>query len=146
MNRTKLNFWLDSGILLLFLGLLFTGLLMAFGLPHGIGRDITLWGLTRHDWGDIHFWVAVTFVAAIAVHFVLHWTWIRRTATSKLIKRPAVVALLAVIVAMAGAFVAAMASAPSGEILPEGEHRYEQHGAGEGTGRGMGMGWRRGEF
>lgn len=146
MNRTQTNFALDSGILLLFLGLVFTGLLMTFAIPHGMGRDVTLWGLSRHGWGDIHFWIAVTFVAAIVVHLILHWTWIKCTAMSKkLTNRPMLVALFLSVVLMTGVFVAAMASAPSGEILPDGEYRYEQHGGGDGTGRGMGMGWRRGE-
>ena len=36
-----------------------------------------LLGLGRHDWGDVHFVLALTFVLLILVHIVLHWTRIK---------------------------------------------------------------------
>lgn len=35
------------------------------------------WGLTRHEWLDLHFWLAVVFVIVIVTHILLHWDWIR---------------------------------------------------------------------
>src|SRR5690606_3856983 len=44
------------------------------------GHDRTLWRLTRHQWGDLHFWLALAVVAIILVHLWLHWTWVVATA------------------------------------------------------------------
>ena len=33
--------------------------------------------MTRHEWGSIHFYMAVVFVVLMIVHIVLHWTWIK---------------------------------------------------------------------
>jgi hypothetical protein len=35
-----------------------------------------LWGLTRHEWGNIHFWTAIGLMGALSLHLVLHWRWI----------------------------------------------------------------------
>jgi len=35
-----------------------------------------LWGFSRHEWGDIHFWISVIFLAVLAFHLILHWGWI----------------------------------------------------------------------
>ncbi len=49
------------------------------GRDPGPGADQVkqLLGLGRHDWGDVHFVLALTFVFLILVHIVLHWTWIK---------------------------------------------------------------------
>ena len=33
--------------------------------------------MTRHEWGDIHFYLSVLFIALIMVHIILHWNWIK---------------------------------------------------------------------
>jgi len=41
-------------------------------------RDFaSLLGLGRHDWGDIHFVLALVFIGLILLHLILHWTWIK---------------------------------------------------------------------
>lgn len=57
------------------LGLLATGFLIEFVLAPR-SRGATVWGLTRHDWGGIHFWLAVAMLAAGALHLGLHWQWV----------------------------------------------------------------------
>lgn len=64
-----------------------TGWLIHSSFPHGrgaggAGRGMggarpEIWGLTRHQWGDVHFWISVLFLAAIALHLLLHLNWIR---------------------------------------------------------------------
>jgi hypothetical protein len=90
MKRPKLNFLIDAAAFVAFLALLSTGLLMRYQLPPGSGGleargggpgaesrlVMLLWGWTRHDWGDVHFWVAVMLVAILALHLFLHWRWI----------------------------------------------------------------------
>ena len=53
-----------------------TGVLMRYVLPPGSGRHTTIWTLDRHEWGSIHFWIAITFFAVLAFHLFLHWRWI----------------------------------------------------------------------
>ncbi len=90
MKRPQLNFVIDAAAFVAFLSLLSTGLLLRYQLPPGSGglagrgtgrgessRSITLlWGWTRHDWGEFHFWIAVALIAVLAVHLFLHWKWI----------------------------------------------------------------------
>jgi len=90
MKRTSLNALIDT---LAFIALAFivsTGFLMRYQLPPGSGglhstsvghgaetKSISiLWGLSRHEWGDIHYWISVAMMGILAVHLLLHWKWI----------------------------------------------------------------------
>jgi len=53
-----------------------TGILLHYLLPPGSGRRSTLWTLDRHDWGDVHFYIALASLAVLTVHLVLHRRWI----------------------------------------------------------------------
>jgi hypothetical protein len=85
-----LNFIVDLVAFLNLLGLVFTGLIMKYILPPGTGgrgRQLhggmggeqikELWSMTRHEWGDIHFYLALFFVILMVVHIILHWTWLK---------------------------------------------------------------------
>jgi uncharacterized metal-binding protein len=81
VKRRKVNFWLDLAAFAAFLVLAGSGAVLRWGLPPGRGRRLgvepLLLGWGRHDWRDLHLWVAIAFVALVAVHLVLHWSWIR---------------------------------------------------------------------
>lgn len=85
MRRPSQNFVVDLLAFSFFLGLAGTGVLMHFQLPPGT-HDVAIWGLGRHDWGAVHFWIAIGMLVSIVVHLLLHWRWIfhvvrgRRTA------------------------------------------------------------------
>lgn len=92
MNRTKLNVLIDTLALAGAVFLVATGFILEYLLPPGSGRlgteghgvgpggmhrpILLLWGLTRHEWGDIHFWIALSLLAVLSVHLALHWRWI----------------------------------------------------------------------
>jgi len=58
-------------------GLVFTGLLIYLVLPPGSGHGkMTVLGMDRHGWGDVHFWLAVAVLALVVVHVALHWQWV----------------------------------------------------------------------
>ncbi|MBN1505533.1 MAG: DUF4405 domain-containing protein [Sedimentisphaerales bacterium] len=96
MKRTTLDFIIDSIGFVNLLALAATGAIMRWVLPpgsgggqghgyrggRGAGEVRQLLGLGRHDWGDIHFVLAMIFVLLILVHLVLHWTWIKTCAKS----------------------------------------------------------------
>lgn len=106
MRKATINLYLNVLAFLSFVGLAATGAIMRWVLPPGtggrragaavgLGRGWqggrgtldpddsavqplkTLLGWGRHDWGDLHFWLAVVFCAAILLHVVLHWSWVR---------------------------------------------------------------------
>lgn len=76
IKQTHLNFFVDALGLVAFCILVSTGILMHWLLPHGSGHSLRIWGLGRHDWGEIHFWTAITFLAVVGLHLFLHWKWI----------------------------------------------------------------------
>lgn len=92
MSRSTLNFILDMVSFLDLLGLAITGYVMRYTLPPGtggMGRSLNggagrgvqieeLWSMTRHEWGSIHFYLAMVFVVLMAIHIILHWSWIKR--------------------------------------------------------------------
>lgn len=91
MKRSSLNFIIDTVSFIDLLGIVFTGLIMEYilppgtggsgcGLHGGCGRGIhakSLWSMTRHEWGDIHFGLAILFIVLMIVHIILHWSWIK---------------------------------------------------------------------
>ena len=84
MKRNTLNFWIDVISFLPMVGLTWTGLLIHYVLPPGTGgrhgdRALTVWGLGRHDYGTIHFYLALTLVGLMVVHLWLHWSWVCAT-------------------------------------------------------------------
>ncbi len=76
MNRTLTNIIIDIIAAFLFLGMIATGYLLRFPLPPGSNKTLSLWGFTRHQWGDVHFWISLGLLLALLVHLVLHWNWI----------------------------------------------------------------------
>lgn len=64
--------------LIAFLSLLFlisTGGLLKYLLPAKSGHS-HLWQLTRHEWGDLHFYISVLFLLLMCVHLFLHYKFI----------------------------------------------------------------------
>lgn len=90
MKRSTIHFAVDSLALVALVAMTSTGFLLRYVLPPGSGRllgegtgygaarnPITLlWGLTRQEWGSIHFWISTALMAILAVHIFLHWRWI----------------------------------------------------------------------
>lgn len=76
VKRTTTNAIIDLSAAITFLGLLVTGYIIRFPLPAGSGRSHVLWGMGRHDWGAVHFWISVAFLLILVVHLALHWEWV----------------------------------------------------------------------
>jgi len=104
MSQPKLSLIVDAlmfGCLMAIAGL---GLLMKFVLPHSHAQptqhqhnvDTHLLGLDRHQFGEIHFILALVLLALLVVHIILHWTMIL-TIYRRLISRQAVRRTVAVV-------------------------------------------------
>lgn len=54
------------------------GLLLGFVIPKGREFQAAKYflGLHRHDWGDIHLYLALLLLALLSIHLWLSWTWI----------------------------------------------------------------------
>ncbi len=76
MKRQGVNFLVDAFALAGLVFLMATGLFLRFILPPGSGKNLSVWGLTMHEWGDVHFYIAVFIVAILSLHLALHWRWI----------------------------------------------------------------------
>ena len=90
LNKKQVNAAVDALSFAAFLLVTSTGVVLRYILPRGSG-DIagrgtgrmaaektvaTIWGMTRAQWGDIHFWLSVILMAVLAVHLFVHWQWI----------------------------------------------------------------------
>jgi hypothetical protein len=76
IRKSDLNFIVDAVAFGCFLFMVATGVIMEYLLPPGSGQQVSIWGLDRHAWGDIHFWLAVVLLTTLALHVYLHWRWI----------------------------------------------------------------------
>jgi drug/metabolite transporter (DMT)-like permease len=81
--QTRLNWLIDVAV---FLGGILAGLSGVYFLflPSGgyQGGRNPMYGVTilwdRHTWSDAHIWGGVLMIAAIAIHFAIHWQWVKR--------------------------------------------------------------------
>jgi hypothetical protein len=105
--RGSLLFWTDLVIALTFLAMIATGSILRWVLPPGsggggahagagLGRGFrggrgpltvqSFWDMTRHEWGDVHFWIAIALVGMVLLHLALHWGWIKASTWRCLIR------------------------------------------------------------
>lgn len=82
-----------------------TGMILQWKIPHGpTGRSISLWGLDKHDWKDLHLWGGIALTVLVLWHLWLHRKWIKTVACKKhaskmLIGLLAPIALVGIIIA-----------------------------------------------
>jgi hypothetical protein len=170
MSRNWINYLLDVLLVLLGIALVFTGLLLEWVMPGGRGGGASLWGFGRHDWGEVHFWIALALIAVVLVHLLMHWGWVatmtRRlvapgrggavSAGWRFVTATLTVALLAALVGGSLAWVNtqvvraaprdASAGATTRPAAISGDHdEHDEHAPrGDGRGRGLGNGPGRG--
>lgn len=81
MKKSKLNLIIDALLLLCIAAIAGIGFLIKYVLVPGFQRweiynrnvDLSYWGIDRHEWGSIHFTIALTFLVLLIIHIVLHW-------------------------------------------------------------------------
>jgi hypothetical protein len=80
--QTRANWLIDAAVFLGGIVAALSGVYFLFAPSGGYqgGRNPT-YGITilfeRHSWSDLHTWGGVIMIAAIAVHFVIHWQWVK---------------------------------------------------------------------
>jgi hypothetical protein len=121
--RATINRVLDLLLYFEFCALTGIGLMLAWRLPPGSrgGGGLTVLDMTRHEWGDIHLWVGIAFIATVVAHLLMHWKWLK-TVGSRMRSWPLWGGLLAG-VAVVLAFVLWPVDSPRGsEILTDVSH------------------------
>jgi hypothetical protein len=81
MDKPKVNFVIDALMFLCLMALAGLGFLMKYALPagrdawatYGSNRQFAWLGWDRHDWGDLHLYLAFTLLSLLALHVILHW-------------------------------------------------------------------------
>jgi hypothetical protein len=76
MSKSAINFLVDTIALAAIILLGSTGFLIRFVLPPGSGHFSQLWGMDRHQWGQVHFWIAIVLLSTVVLHFLQHWHWV----------------------------------------------------------------------
>jgi len=80
--RTRTNWLIDAAVFLGAILASLSGIYFLF-LPSGgyEGGRNPWYGVTvlfsRHTWEDLHAWGGVLMIAAIAIHLMIHWRWVR---------------------------------------------------------------------
>ena len=134
MKTVAINFVIDLIAFAAFAFLTTTGVLLYYMLPTGSGWRATLWDMTRHEWGALHFWVAVLFFVTIALHTILHWKWIvarvrgRESGGSGWRLAIGVVGLLAIIALAASPLLSPVEQGVRGTHQIDGEGQQRRHG------------------
>lgn len=88
MRKISLNIIVELLSLVSFSLMVSTGFILEYVLRPGSGRkemlnqgrhsSIVLFsGLSRHEWGEIHFWCGIIFLILLILHIFLHWKWIK---------------------------------------------------------------------
>jgi hypothetical protein len=81
MDKLKLNFIIDALMFLTLMAIVGLGFLMKYTLPpgrelratYGSNLNLTWLGWNRHDWGDIHLYLALILLGLLVIHLILHW-------------------------------------------------------------------------
>ncbi|MEM9353404.1 MAG: DUF4405 domain-containing protein [Planctomycetota bacterium] len=76
-SRTTINFWLDTLLLVVFLGMSWVSLIIRFVFPPASqSLGWTLWGRDLEWWSSLQFATLCLFAAGILLHVMLHWSWV----------------------------------------------------------------------
>ncbi len=78
MKKNDWKYFLDALLFVDLCSVAAIGFLMAFVIPSGKAPDANKFfmGLHRHDWGDIHFYLALLLLGLLVLHVWLSWTWV----------------------------------------------------------------------
>jgi len=96
MKKNIMNFWMNILIFVNFFGIIFTGVLL-FRFPYE-ASERTILGITRYDWGDIHWVLSLIFIILIFAHLALHWNWAKVSFNKYLKMKPKTLVIIVMVV------------------------------------------------
>jgi hypothetical protein len=100
-HKSAILFWIDFSLFALMGALVTTGVILRWVLPpgsggRGAGRGAGRFGhggakqlmdLSRHEWGNVHLWIAIGLLSLLVLHLALHWGWIKTCTPRFLLNR-----------------------------------------------------------
>jgi len=101
MKKTHWKYLVDTFLFLSLVGIVLIGILLGFFLPKGprVPESSKYFlDLHRHQWGNIHFYLALAFIALVILHLILEWDWVKAQAR-KIFKKNWASALISTAVA-----------------------------------------------
>lgn len=82
MKQSRIIKIVDLLSFMALVAMLATGILIEYSLPPRSGAS-EVWGLSRHDWGDIHFYGSLIFLILMSAHLVTHVKYIKSALLGK---------------------------------------------------------------
>ncbi len=76
MNQFSITKTLDFISFITLMLMLSTGVFLRYTLPPRSGGD-EVWGLSRHDWGNIHYYLSIVFLVLMSAHLLAHVKFIK---------------------------------------------------------------------
>lgn len=83
MKKADWQYLVDTLLFICLVGIVLIGLLLGLFIPQGpTAPESTKYflNLHRHQWGNIHFYLSLTFTLLIIIHLTLDWKWIKARA------------------------------------------------------------------
>ncbi|MDI6792955.1 MAG: DUF4405 domain-containing protein [bacterium] len=111
-DKSKVNFVNDALMFLCIMAITGIGFLMKFVLIPGQERwvkygrnvELSLFGMDRHEWGEIHLVLGFVLIGLLVLHIILHWKMIlclyRKLIGSQRVRR--IIAAVFIIVCLIG--------------------------------------------
>lgn len=82
MKQSDLTRIIDLVSFVVFVLMVSTGLVMEYSLPVR-SRASTVLMLTRHQWGDVHYYISLSFVLLMSSHLFLHAKYIKHAVVGR---------------------------------------------------------------
>lgn len=76
MKKNTLKYLIDAAIFIDMCAVTVIGLLLGFIIPKGKGVDKYFLSLHRHEWSDIHLYLAIFLLVLLFFHVWFNWSWI----------------------------------------------------------------------
>lgn len=95
MKKNTINFWTNILIFVSFFSMIFTGVLL-YRFPYE-ASERTILGITRYDWGDIHWMLSLIFIILIFAHLILHWNWAKVSFNKYLRMKPKTLIIIVIV-------------------------------------------------
>lgn len=81
-KQTRKNWLIDAAVFVGAIVVMLSGVYFLFFPSGGYQGGRNRWyGVTllfgRHTWDDLHLWGGVLMIAAVTIHFAIHWEWVK---------------------------------------------------------------------
>jgi hypothetical protein len=80
MKKSDWQYIIDTLLFICITGIAIIGFLMGLVIAKGPQSSESakyFLGLHRHQWGNIHFYLSISFVVLVTIHLILSWSWIK---------------------------------------------------------------------